>query len=393
MSRKQSKQFYSEIDQIADSQAFLDSVHEGFSGIEDPRVSDNQRYSLVSLLVIILCAILAGANTIIDIHTYSEVKHEMLKRLLKIKTTPSYNVFWWLLTRLNPQEIESCFVNWIQSLPEGDKEKLIAIDGKHLRGAARSQKIHLVSAWDSNRSLLLGQVKADEKSNEITAIPELLKHIDIENATVTIDAAGCQTDIVKTIRENKSHYFIALKGNQGTLCDEAENFFLQAQNVGYHEADCKVVISQERGHGRVEEREVIVTNNLDWLDCKSKWKDLRSLTQIISRRTIKGKTTEASRFFISDLCLAPEDAGHLARSHWSIENHLHWNMDVNFKEDASLASIGYAPENLAIIKRLASTLIRIDLGGVRGTAGRRRQAAWDDSWTLRLVGRIFEMEL
>jgi predicted transposase YbfD/YdcC len=267
------------------------------------------------------------------------------------------------------------------------------IDGKHLRGAARSQKIHLVSAWDSNRSLLLGQVKADEKSNEITAIPELLKNIDIENATITIDAAGCQTNIVETIREGKGHYFIALKGNQGTLCEEAKNFFLQAQNVGYQEADCKVVASQERGHGRTEEREIIVTNNLDWLDCKSKWKDLGSLTQIISRRTINGEATEASRFFISDLFLTPEDGGRLARSHWSIKNHLHWNMDVNFREDASLAAIGHAPENLAILKRLAGTLIRIDLGGIRGTAERRRQAAWDDSWTLRLMGRIFQMKL
>lgn len=393
MSHKQSKQFYSEIDQIADSQAFLDSVHEGFSEVKDPRAPDNQDYPLVSLLVIILCAILAGANTIISIYTYSKIKHEMFRRLLKIESAPSYDVFWWLLTRLNPQQIESCFVNWIQALPEEDKDKLIAIDGKHLRGAARSQRIHLVSAWDSNRSLLLGQVKANEKSNEITAIPELLNNIDIENATVTIDAAGCQTNIVETIRKGKGHYFIALKGNQGTLCEEAKNFFLQAQNVGYHEADCKIAESQETGHGRIEERKVIVTNTLDWLDCKSKWKDLGSLTQIISRRTINGKTTEASRFFISNLLLTPEDAGRLARSHWSIENHLHWNMDVNFGEDASLAAIGYAPENLAILKRLASTLIRIDLGGVRGTAERRRQAAWDDSWTLRLVGRIFEIDL
>ena len=392
MGRKKT-QFYSEIDQLADNQAFIDSIEEGFNEIDDPRAADNQEYSLVSLLVMILCAILAGANTIIDIHTYSKVKQEMFKRLLKIENTPSYNVFWWLLVRLDPKQIESCFVSWIQSLPDNEKSKLIAIDGKHLRRAARLKKIHLVSAWDCSRSLLLGQVKADEKSNEITAIPELLKSMNIENATITIDAAGCQTDIVNTIREGKGNYFIALKGNQGTLCAEANHFFLQAKDVGYHEADCLVVKSCEKGHGRIEEREIVVTNNLEWLDDRSKWKDIESLTQITSRRTINGEATEARRFFISNLQLAPTSAAYLARGHWSIENHLHWNMDVNFGEDASLAATGNASENLGILKRLTGTLIRIDLGGIRGTAERRRQAAWDDSWTLRLLSRIFEVKL
>jgi hypothetical protein len=211
MSRKEPKQFYSAIDQITDNQEFIASIKEGFGEVDDPRMADNQTYPLVSLLIMILCAILAGANTICDIHTYSKVKREMFKRLLSIGNTPSYNVFWWLLTRLNPEQLESCFIHWIQSLPEGEKDRLIAVDGKHVRGASRLKKIHLVSAWDSHRSLLLGQVKANEKSNEITAIPELLKSIDIKDATVTIDAAGCYTSIVETIRGCGGHYFIALK--------------------------------------------------------------------------------------------------------------------------------------------------------------------------------------
>ncbi|MFY9715875.1 MAG: ISAs1 family transposase, partial [Candidatus Rhabdochlamydia sp.] len=165
MSKKNPREFYSEIDRIADKEAFIESIQEGFKDIKDPRLEDNQTYHLLDLLIIILTAILAGANTIIEMHTYAQVKIGMFKRLLKIETAPSYNVFWWLLTRLNPRQIESCFVDWIQSLPDEDKNKLIAIDGKHIRGAGRNKKIHLVSAWDSNRSLLLGQVKA----NEITA--------------------------------------------------------------------------------------------------------------------------------------------------------------------------------------------------------------------------------
>lgn len=374
-------------------QAFLESVQEGFKDIEDPRAADNQGYRLVDLLMIIVCAILAGANTITDIHTYGQLKIGMLQQFLQMNSAPSYDVFWWLLTRLNPRQIESCFVRWIQSLPDEDKNKLIAIDGKHLRGAARIKQIHLVSAWDSTRSLLLGQVKAHEKSNEITAIPELLDNLDLTNATVTIDAAGCQTDITDKIRGGGGNYMIALKGNQGTLHAEADNFFTQAMDVGYEEADCKTSSSCEKGHGRIEERKIVITNQLDWLDCKAKWKDLQSLVEVTSRRTIKGKTTEERRFYISNLDLTPEQAGEIVRSHWTIENRLHWNMDVNFCEDASLAATGNTAENLAALKRLASTIIRIDLGGVLGTAQRRRQAAWDDSWTLKLLSRIFDVNL
>ena len=393
MARKKSKEFYSKIDEIADCEAFLESVREGFNEVKDPRTQDNQTYRLVDLLVMILCAILAGANTILAIYDYAQLKIGLFQRILKIDKSPSYDVFWWLLTRLDPKQLESCFIRWIQSLPDGDKEKLIAIDGKHLRGAARNKKIHLVSAWDSNRSLLLGQVKANEKSNEITAIPELLDSLDLTDATVTIDAAGCQTDIVGKIRDGGGNYVIALKGNQGTLQAEAKNFFRQARDAGYEVADCKTSVSCEKGHGRIEQREVAVTSQLDWLNCKSNWKGLTSLIEVTSRRTIKRKTTEERRFYISNLELTPERAGEIARSHWSIENRLHWNMDVNFGEDASLAATGNAAENLAALRRLASTMIRIDLGGVQGTAKRRRQAAWDDSWTIRLLSRIFEVKV
>lgn len=393
MARKRTEEFYTEVDQIADKEAFLESVHEGFCEIEDPRAKDNQTYSLVHLLVMILCAILAGANNILEIYDYAHLKLKMFQKILQIEEAPSYNVFWWLLTRLNPNELENSLIRWVQALPEEDIEKLIAIDGKHLRGAARSKKIHLVSAWDSNRSLLLGQVKANEKSNEITAIPELLESIDIRGAMVTIDAAGCQTEIVEKIREGGGNYFIALKGNQGTLHAEAENFFTQAKDVGYQEADCETATSCEKGHGRIEEREVVVTNQLDWLGCKSSWKDLTSLVQVISRRSIGENTTEERRYYICNLELKPVRAGKIARSQWSIENHLHWNMDVNFEEDASLAATGNAAENLAALKRLASTMIRIDLGGIHGTAQRRRQAAWDESWALKLLSRIFEIKL
>ena len=392
-SKKKPKEFYSEIDELADSEAFVNAVRVGFEGVEDPRVQDNLSYPLVDVLIITLSAILAGANTILDIYDYAELKTDMFQRILKIERTPGYNVFWWLLTRLNPKQIENSLVRWVQELPKGDLEKLIAVDGKYLRGAARNHKVHLVSAWDSNRSLLLGQVKVNEKSNEITAIPELLDALDLKGATVTIDAAGCQTAIAEKIIEGGGDYVIALKGNQGILQAEADNFFIQARDVNYEGADCLTATTYEKGHGRIEEREIVVTNQLDWLDCKPKWKGLQSLIEITSRRTIQGATSEEKRYYISSRELTPEEAGKIVRSHWTIENRLHWNMDVNFKEDQSLASTGNAAENLAALKRLASTMIRIDLGCIRGTAQRRRQAMWDDSWTLKILSRIFEMKM
>jgi len=391
--KKKEKDFYSEIDQLVDKQSFIESIEEEFQEIEDPRLALNRSYPLVHLLVIILCAVLAGANTITEIHAYSCIKFPLFNRVMSVEKAPSYSVFWWLLTRLVPEELEKCLARWIQGLPEEDKEKLFAIDGKHLRGAARNQKVHLVSAWDSNRSLLLGQVKVQEKSNEITAIPELLDLVDIKGATITIDAAGCQKGIVKKIRKKGGNYFIALKGNQSTLQQEAINFFSQAQDVEYEETGCQIGSSCEKGHGRIEERKTVVINKLDWIKNRFQWTDLTSLVEVTARRTVKGKTSESKRYFITNLELTPEKGADLARKHWGIENHLHWNMDVNFKEDSSLASIGYAPENLALFRRLASTLIRMDLGGVRGTAKRRRQAKWDDSWTLKLLSRVFELKL
>jgi predicted transposase YbfD/YdcC len=386
-------QVYSEIDQLIDRESFVQSLEKGFEELEDPRVADNQSYPFIALLVIIICAVIAGANTISDIHIYSETKESLFRLLFGLEKAPSYNVFWWILTRMNPEQFEGCLVRWIQSLPMEDRERLIAIDGKQLRGASRAGKLYLVSAWNSSTSLLLGQVRTQEKSNEIVAIPELIHGLDIHGATITIDAIGCQKNIVEEIRRGGGNYLIALKGNQATLRDEAENFFTQAREVHYEGASCKKIIQHGKGHGRLEERELVVTNQLDWLESRLLWKDLRSMVELTSRRTIQGEKSEATRFFISNLDLTPEQAARLVRSHWSIENHLHWNMDVNFCEDASLASVGHAAENLGTVKRLAGTLIRIDLGGVKGTAKRRKQAAWDDTWMLRLLSKIFEVKL
>lgn len=386
------KELYTEIEQCIDTEYFLESIGEGFKRVTDPREPDNQVYRFTHLLLMILSAILAGANTIVDIHAYATAKEGLFRQLLGIEKAPSYSVFWWLMTRIDPKGLEESLIGWIQSLPNEIRQKIVAIDGKRLRGANRGQKIHLVSAWDSLRSLLLGQLKTEEKSHEISAIPELLETLDLNNAVVTIDAAGCQKDIVKKIRERGGDYVIALKGNQGKLLAEAENFFRQAADAHYEGAECDRFFISEKGHGRIEEREVVVANQLDWLNLRDAWSDLNSMIEVTSRRTIRETTTEEKRYYISSRIFSAREVGDVIRSHWSIENRLHWSMDVNFLEDKCLVSVGHAAENFAVFRRLVATLIRMKLGGIAGTASLRRQARWNDESMLEILSQIFTLE-
>lgn len=387
MNKKKPTAFYSEVDQLLDQQEFVESIKRAFKNILDPRVTDNQSYPLVYLLIMILAAVIAGANTITQIHQYVCLKIGMFQRLLGIEKPPGYLVIWWLLVRLDPQKLQEMFLHWIQELPGEIQERIIAIDGKRLNGASK-QVVHLVSAWETGRGLLLGQMKTENKSNEITAIPKLLNTIDIKGATITIDAAGAQKKIVEEIRDHGGDYVIALKGNQGRLHDEAQNFFAQAGAVQYEGCDCTMAKAIEKGHGRIEERTVVVTSLLEWLDCRAEWKDLRTLIEITTRREVKGKISIERRYYISSLAMTAEKAMKIIRSHWGIENNLHWTMDVTFREDDCTASTGHAPENFALFRRMAQSILQAEAGGTKGIAMRRRRAGWDDDYAAKLLGMV-----
>ena len=381
---------YSKDSQEIDLQAFRAKLEECLVQIEEPRVEDNQKFEFSTLIGIILCAVVAGANGISDIHHYAEAKQNWLSTWLDFSNgVPSYMAFWWLLVRLKPEQTEKLFRRWLTVLAPEDLKGIIAIDGKRVKGASHGKTskslLHMVSAWSSVRGLILGQVKTEEKSNEITAIPELLNTLNISGAVITSDAMGCQKEIASQIVEKGGDYAIALKGNQQSLHDEVENFFEQAKAMDFDGIQCSRCDSREVGHGRTEERTVYVSNDIDWLPMKEEWAELQSIVMVISKRTIDEKTTKESRFYITTLEPDAERLGRVIRAHWGIENKVHWVLDVTFKEDASQVSTGYAAQNLSILRRLTLNMLRLDPDTKTSLKAKRKRAGWNNDYLSHLL--------
>jgi len=356
--------------------------------IEDPRVYDNQTYSLFSLLAIIFCAIVGGANSISAIHQYATSKKKWLVMWLELgDDVPTYNTFWWLLI---PSQTEALFRQWTSTLSEKEVEDMIAIDGKRLKGASKKNQseslLHMVSAWSSCRGLILGQLKTETKSNEITAIPELLDSIDVKGAVISIDAMGCQKAISKKIIENDADYLLMVKDNQPTLHDEIQNFFEQAESVKFEEVPHDSFITEDKGYGRNERRELYVSDDIDWLPMKDGWAGLKCVVMLKSFRTLNGVTSEENRYYITSLPPLGERIARVARSHWGIENKVHWILDVGFQEDLSQISTGHAAENFSIFRRMSLNVIRLDPDKKKSLIGKRRCAGWDDEYMAFLLG-------
>jgi predicted transposase YbfD/YdcC len=379
---------YVEVDRHADIELYKKIIQQAFAEVIDPREQENLQYPFYGILLIILAATLAGAKSIRGIYEYTLEKASIFCPLLGMRQPPGYMAFWWIITRANSNMLNQAFARWITSIADAltvKGTKRIAIDGKTLRGAKKNS-VHYVSAYDDARGLLLGQVKTQEKSNEITAVPELLKVIDVTDALVTIDAMGCQKEIVRDIRDRGGHYVIALKGNQGNLHAEAKNFFEQALAVGYEGVSCSRISTVDKGHGREEKRDIVITEDLEWLECREEWRDLTALIEIKSTRTINGNTTEECRYYITSKSMKAKAAARAIRSHWGIENKLHWVLDVCFYDDASQANTGHSAENLGLFRRMAYCLLKQDTVKGRGLASKQRKAMWNDNYVLELLG-------
>jgi predicted transposase YbfD/YdcC len=343
----------------------ISRLDKSLSGITDHRrQSGHFLHKLKDVLIIGLTTIIAGWDEYTVMEDFGEAKKEFFKTFLELPNgIPDEKTFARVFSLINPQELTSCLNQWLDE-PETPGCREINFDGKTIRGSAcksRGKKgVHIISAWISAQNLVLGQLATDERSNEITAIPELLDSLEVAGDTITIDAIGCQREIADKIREKGAHYVLAVKENQPETYREIKEYFEAAEET-WSKRYLPTDVWQsdtEKDHGRIEKREVLTEENLSWMTCKERWKDLKTIIQYRCTRTEGDKTTAESRYYISDLSLDAEKAANLIRGHWSIENRLHWFLDVCFGEDACRTRTGHAPENLNVLRKIALRLLR-----------------------------------
>jgi predicted transposase YbfD/YdcC len=366
------------------------SIRSHFQHLPDPRVSRTRRHALPDILVIALCGVICGAEEWVAIERFGNAKLAWFRTFLDLpEGIPSHDTFGRVFAALDPDAFKAAFLAWVRTLATDMPGDVIAIDGKTLRHtfdtAADKAAIHMVSAWASAQGLCLGQVKTDAKSNEITAIPKLLEVLALRGRIVTIDAMGCQTEIARTIHAQGGDYVLSLKGNQGRLHDDIQLFFTDARAHDFRDLAHTTAETVDGDHGRIEVRRAWATDAIDWLPDRDRWPGLRTVVLVEAERTVRDRTTREARFFLSSL---PADAAHLAyvvRSHWAIENSLHWVLDVAMHQDQTRIRTDHAPDNLAVLHHIALNLLKQERTEKLGIKNKRLAAAWDHDYLLRVL--------
>ena len=373
----------------------VDEIVVHFHELEDPRSTVNQRHPLVSVIVIAIMAVLAGANGPTAIAEWALLKEELLLKLLPLPNgIPRKDVFRRVLMALNPAAFQTCFRQWLQSLRDtaaattGIDQPILAIDGKTLRRSHDRAKglgaLHSVTMWASDFGLTLGQVATDEKSNEITAIPQLLKLVDIRGAIITIDAMGTQTAIAKQIVEGDADYVLALKGNQGSLYDAASEYVEEQMENDFADVKVRRQTTTETGHGRVETRTYVQMPAPKSLTGFSRWAGLTTIGVAILICTRNGKETVDIRYFISSLGMGIQRFANAVRSHWAIENTCHWCLDITYREDESRIRDKHLRENFAWLNRFTRSLLK-QLSNQKSVAMNRRRCGWNDDALIQIL--------
>jgi predicted transposase YbfD/YdcC len=337
------------------------SIPRFFARLKDPRRAHRRLHQLQDIIVVSLCAVIAGAQDWQQIVTFGRNRLDWLRGFLGLPHgIPSHDTFERVFDRLKPQAFQACFQDWVQAISAALRIKHIAIDGKTLRGSASAKlgPLHLVSAWASAQHLSLGQVAVDAKSNEITAIPALLELLELNGALVTIDAMGCQKAIAQKIVDQGGHYALVVKDNQEHLRDDIRQIFREAFDSDFAGLDYDVYRTSERGHGREEYRSYVVVHTTAGIRQADAWAKLSTIGLCYSERTVKGATSTEVRYFIGDKKAGAKYYADGLRHHWGIENNLHWQLDVNFGEDGNRVQKRHAAENLALLRRLTLSLLQ-----------------------------------
>ena len=376
------------------------SLIEHFQDLPDPRVNRTKDHELIDVLTIAICTLLCAGESFNDMEDFGLAKEAWFKTFLSLPNgIPSHDTFNRVFAALDPQAFGECFMAWTQSLRRAVAQEIVALDGKALRRALdadQNSKV-IVSAWAQSNGLVLGQLKVADKSNEITALPKLLRALELSGCIVTVDAMGTQKQIAKEIKEADADYVMALKGNHEVVHQEVKSFLdatvaaaAAARRPGVRPAAAVASLARlhtvEKDHGRIETRRYYQSAALDWFADRGQWAGLQTVGLVEAEREVGGNRTVERRYYLSSLPLGVETFARAVRGHWSVENSLHWVLDVQMGEDASRARTGYAAENLATLRRLALNLLKREPTKKRGIRGKQLNASWDHAYLLRLLG-------
>lgn len=388
MARWKKDREFIELTQEIDIQKFRDSVRGAFTDSLDPRKVSRCLYPAWFLFLAILAGYLAGCNTIEDIVGFAALREPWLRELSGLeKGDPSYNTFWWFLTRIQPEAFKALLRQWFQQIEQPLRDQLLVIDGKRLKGASDNTHVsHIVELFSAESRLVIAQEKVPDKAGERQALPALLDSVNVEGAIVTMDALYAHVSDIEQVLKRKADYIVGIKGNQGSIAAEVRNFFEQAHAANYEEVAVTRDAVTEKGQGRIEERIVCVTSDLEWLPQREAW-HLQSLIEVRSKRILGDKVEGSIRYYGSSRLGTANQFAKWIREHWEIES-MHYVMDVVFEEDAVLGDSGASAENMALMRRLASNMIRT-FDPHRGMAAARRCATYEPAYLRGLLAKVF----